>query len=90
MIPRHHFFLEIKSPPPHRKPHHRAMTLGKRRSGLDDAPSAVEIMKELSDDMQAAFDAGDAIAVDRIYEDVEADGNGCAGVCVDCCPADMI
>jgi NCAIR mutase (PurE)-related protein len=46
------------------------MPLVKRRSGFEDAPSAVEIMyimEELSNDMQTAFDVGDVAAVDRIY-----------------------
>ena len=32
-----------------------------------DAPSLVGIMQVLMDEMRAAFDAGDAAAVDRIY-----------------------
>jgi hypothetical protein len=41
--------------------------LGKRKTGVDDAPSAVEIMQELSDDMRTACDKQDSTAADRIY-----------------------
>ena len=44
------------------------MPLGKRKAGQDDAPSPVEIMQTLMDEMRGAFEAGDAAAVDRIYD----------------------
>ena len=58
-----------KSPPPNRKSRvdHRGMSLDKWRSGLDDTPSTVEIMQELSDDIQPVFDSSDEASVDHIY-----------------------
>ena len=32
------------------------MALGKRKTGMDDAPSVVEILQELSHDIQVAYD----------------------------------
>ena len=56
----------------------RRCPLGKRKTGVEDAPSAVEIMQELSDDMQTACDKKDSTAADRIYarflSQLETDG----------------
>jgi hypothetical protein len=45
---------------------------------VEDAPSAVEIMQELSDDMQTACDKQDSTAAARIYarfmSQLETDG----------------
>ena len=41
--------------------------LGKRKDGLDDTPSLVEIIDGNMADMQTAIANGDHTAVDRIY-----------------------
>ena len=41
--------------------------LGKRKDGLDDTPSLVEIIDGNMADMQTAIANGDHAAVDRIY-----------------------
>ena len=41
--------------------------LGKRKDVPDDASDLVDIMEGLMVEMQAAFVAGDAVVVDRIY-----------------------
>ena len=43
------------------------LVLGKRKTGAETAPCAVEIVQELSHDMQAAVDTQDISACDRIY-----------------------
>jgi hypothetical protein len=43
------------------------MPLGKRKDGLDYTPTLVEIMDGHLTDMRTAVNAGDAEAVDRIY-----------------------
>ena len=47
--------------------HNREVMLGKRKNVLDNASALVDIMQGLMDEMRAAFAAGDAVAVDRIY-----------------------
>jgi hypothetical protein len=42
--------------------------IGKRKNVPDDAPALVDIMEGLMTEMRAAFAAGDAVAVDRIYD----------------------
>ena len=44
------------------------LTLYKRKTGSETAPCAVEIMQELSDDMQAAIDKQDIAACERICD----------------------
>ena len=41
--------------------------LGKRKNVLDNASALVDIMQGIMDEMRAAFAAGDAVSVDRIY-----------------------
>jgi hypothetical protein len=42
--------------------------LGKRKTGAEDAPCAMEILNELSSDMQDAVDKQDSTACSRIYD----------------------
>ncbi len=44
------------------------LTLGKRKTGAETAPCAMEILQELSHDMEAAVDKQDIAACDRIYD----------------------
>ena len=44
------------------------LTLGKRKTGAETAPCAMEILQELSHDMEAAVGQEDFTACDRIYD----------------------
>jgi hypothetical protein len=44
------------------------LTLGKRKTGAETAPCAMEILQEMSHDMEAAVGKQDITACDRIYD----------------------
>ena len=48
--------------------------LGKRKTGAEDAPCAMEILQELLNDMQVAVEKRDTAASDRIYNRFLAQG----------------
>ena len=48
-------------------PHTAAMPPGKRKAGMDDAPTEADVMDELARSMKVACDMQDTAAADRVY-----------------------